>query len=862
MADRFTNLPGFPVTLVESGAGREVAPAGPTVAVVGSASKGVSETPSVVLSPTAALSRFGSSGSLGRGLVEAFQGGASSAVGLRLFSTKGMLDHVGDIAGTAGITIEPVLAGSDALSNYSAIYNQQTDQLRVYEVASGTKVYDKTGDVVAVNLGLVTVTGEAENDVLTTPQVFGSIGKHLVVADDETAQVAAIDVGTHRIFTFGAGIAGINLGKLRFIDADTTPIMLQIRSSDDTVLIEELISAVDVASRTATIAAAVDASYYTEGVGGDGVAAVIDGLTQPHAIRFISLTEAIALSEVNDSRLPTVGVGVLTPEVLETPGSNFNGLPLLVNSAGVRVDEDLAEVEPHKMNLYEGLLEAARLLESADIDELVFMDVYADDVALDGQTSGASKLPTTEAEGLLFDSAVNASAGIDALACTTISGKANRFRLDAADGTERDLAASKLEAAGRGNCWVVFSTAKGATFGEFRESDEIVRAARILNWETFDADELVLHLDRDVGFSFVDADGVVEAGLQPAFKVYYTDQLFYYRVQEVAGELVHFWYTAKSDPEGNVYNEVNFAYRLAAICHDLTENEVGVLGVIGVNPPTNHFNPAAISTWVGQLPEYSEDGNVSRNGSGLLGNKFLAGYGLNGLYTNINQFDPGFLATEDDQLDDEDLVQDSNGYNVDLGKYLSIVGSWPFMTNAANSGVAYIASGAALYAGVMSRLAPWRGTTAKRIGGAGIRLPMRLPKRNLNDLVGLRYVMFTEDSSGAVTVVDGPTAALPNSDYTRNMTMRLCFDVISRLRDAARPFLGESTSAIAKSGLETRLKKELSDVQRGSEGALESYSLETTQTALDRRLGTAHVSLSLRVIGELRRLSFSLALTL
>jgi len=289
---------------------------------------------------------------------------------------------------------------------------------------------------------------------------------------------------------------------------------------------------------------------------------------------------------------------------------------------------------------------------------------------------------------------------------------------------------------------------------------------------------------------------------------------------------------------------------------------VGVLGVIGVNPPTNHYNPAAISAWVGQLPEYDEDGDVSRNGSGLLGNKFLAGYGLNGLYTDLNQFDPGFLATDSDQLDDDDLTVDANGFNLDLGKYLSIVGSWPFMNNAANGGVSYIASGAALYAGMISSLAPWRGSTAKRIGGTGIRLPMRLPKRNLNDLVGLRYVMFTEDTSGAVTVVDGPTAALPTSDYIRNMTMRLCFEVIGRLREAARPFLGESTTALAKSGLETRLKKELSDVQRLSEGALEQYTLQITQTALDRRLGTAHVALSLRVIGELRRLSFSLALTL
>lgn len=858
MADRFQNLPGLPISLEDGNLVPDRAPAGPTVAIIGSATKGPAEVETTVFSAPAAIARFGNEGSLGRGLAEAFQGGASSAVGLRLFAKAGKLEHIGDVAATAGITVEPVLKGADSLDSYSILYNQQLDELKIYSTATGVLVYSKTGEVVDVDDGSVVVTGEAVNDEGVTNQVFGSIGLHLVVADTETDQLAAIDVGTHTIFTFGAGIAGINLGKLQFVSDEATPIMVQIRSQDDSVLIEERISAVNVASRTVTLVAAVDAAYYTEGGGGDGVAAVI-GAAQAHDIRFISLSQPIPMSEVTATRLIRV-TPATTTELLVTPGANYNGLALLVNDDGVAADTAEEEVEPHKMNLYEGLLEAARVFEASDIDYLVLMDAYLDDPALDGQTAGETKLPTTEATGLIFDSAVNGSAGIDSVATTTIAGFGNRIRFVLADEAERDLATSKLEAAGRGQCWIVYSTPQGATFGEFLESDELVRTARILNWENFDTNELVLHFDRDVSFSLTAADAAIEGALAPAFKVYSTDLLLFYRNKEVNGALRHMWYTSKADPEGNTYHEVNFAYKLGYVCHDLSENEVGVLGVMGVRPPANHFNLASIAAWIGDAPEYDEDGDVSLNGSGLLGNKFIAGRGLNNVYVDANQFDPGFKATLSGELDDPELELDSNDFEKDLGKYLSIVASWPVMTNASDStGAGYIASGAALYAGMLAGLAPWQGSTAKAIGGRNVRLPVKVAKRHLNELVGARYVMFT---GTPVTVVDGPTSALPTSDFTRNMTMRLVNEVIRRLRAAAKPYLGDVLTAIAKSSLDTALKKSLAEVQRLSEGALEQFVVGITQTPTDKARGTARVTLTLRIINELRRLTFEVALTL
>ena len=375
--------------------------------------------------------------------------------------------------------------------------------------------------------------------------------------------------------------------------------------------------------------------------------------------------------------------------------------------------------------------------------------------------------------------------------------------------------------------------------------------------------DVIVHFDREVGFSFVDANEVVEGSLTPAFQAFNTDLLFFHREKEVDGELVHYWYTAKADPDGNPYNEVNFAYKLAAICHDMTENETAVIGCIGVRPPSNHFNPAAIATWIGASPEYDDDGDVSANGSGLLGNKFVAGRGLSDLYNDANQFDPGFKATETGELDDTEVLQDVNGFDIDMGKYLSVVATWPTMTNASDStGLGYISSGAAIYAGLLAGLAPWRGSTAKQIGGRAIRLPRRLAKRHLNSLAGARYILFSQNAAGAVTVVDGPSAALPTSDYTRNMTMRLISEVIRQLRDAGRPFLGDPLSAVRKSAMETKMKKVLAELQRLSSGALESFELGITQSPLDKVRGTAKVTLALRVINELRKLTISVALTL
>ena len=823
MADKFPNLPSIPVNIIDGNTQATLPPGGPIVAILGSAAKGPAKIEVRASDAPSAVTRFGSTGSLGRGLAEAFQGGAQRTIGYRLFTKPGRVEHIGDASGLAGITVAPVLEGASALSSYKILYDQLIDRLRVYEVATGILVFDKTGDIIAIDTGAVAVSGSVVNALGLI--AFGSIGKKLPVKETEGVQTGTMQAG---VLTFIAG-AGSNLGKLGFITGKT-PMVCQFLNILGTVLEEHVITAVDTATRLVTF---------------DGASvSAIDG--ELITVRYVSLSQPIALDTIIEDRLFVTANG--HPELLVTPGANFNGLPLLVNSVGLRVDEDLAEVEPHKMNLYEGLEDAALALEASELDYLVLMDAYVDDFALDGQASGDTALPAA-----LFTEAAGA--------VKTIAGKADRLKITYANEAAADVGIALLAAEGRGASWITFTTSKAVEFGNNRETDEIVRTARILNWEQAAA-VVTLHFNRDVGFSLAAVDGDVVVNQDPTFSVYSTDLLFFHRSNEVDGTLVHFWYTAKSDPEGNVFNEVNFAYKLAAVCNDLTENETTTLGVIGVRPPSNHFAPAAISSWIGKSPEYDEDGNVSLNGSGLLGNKFISGTSLNGSYAIADQFDPGFLATLSGELDDTEILLDANDFEIDLGKFLSIVATWPVMSNASDAvGLGYIASGAALYAGLISNLAPWRGSTAKPVGGRGVRLPIKLAKRHLNSLAGARYTLFNE-SRGAVTVVDGPTAALPTSDFTRNMTMRLVAEVVSRIRERGRPFLGDPLNSYSAAALETGLKKELNDVQRLSDGALQRYDLALAQSPLDKVRGTAKVNLTLVVVNELRKITVNVSLSL
>lgn len=823
MADKFPNLPGISVGIQDGNLLPDVVPAGPAVVVLGTATKGPSKVESRLVSPTTALARFGLAGTLARGVIEAFQGGADNAIAYRVLATEGRIKHIGDVSGDAGYTIETVGEGSDVFEKLNILYVNSSDLLKVYDVASGALVFSNDPSA-PVDLGVVTVTGSKATD-----NAFGSIGLQVKVKTDETTQLFTTDED-HPTILYMVGDA--NLALLRPLSS-TNAYVVQLQTADGTVIAERTVSSFDSVAGTVTLSSSitVGAGNFAEGA--------------EHKVRFVSTTKPIRADKILVNRLFDTDDG---ESLRITPGSDFNGLPKLINDGGLTVDEDLDEVPPAKMNLYEALEDAFNALEASSFSQIVMPGIYLDDPALDGETDGATALPDP-----MFTSEDESADVASEIVGDPTTGVADRFNLRLND---RDAAVAALEAAGRGACWLVITEPQGSVFGENCTEGELVRTARILNWEEAWGSTLRLHLDRELSFSR-NTEGVVDGSEEPSYKIFNTDVLFYHRATEVDGELLHQWYHESADADGYTYNEVNFGYRLAKFCHEMMENETSVTGVIGVRPPTNHYNPAAIATWIGKSPAFDEDGNVSTNGTGLLGNKFISGK----LMADSTQFSPGFKATESGELDDDEILLDKNNFEVDMGKFLSVVASWPVISNEADrTGLGYINSGAALYAGKVASLPSWRGTTAKAIGGRNCKLAAKLAKRHQNSLTGSRYVLFDQRPEGVI-VVDGPSFALPTSDFTRNMTVRLTAEAVQLCRNAARPFLGDPLDALKFAALQTAILKTLSDLQRISGGALESYTANLTQSQLDKRSGKAKLTLTLQIINELRKISVDVALT-
>jgi len=315
------------------------------------------------------------------------------------------------------------------------------------------------------------------------------------------------------------------------------------------------------------------------------------------------------------------------------------------------------------------------------------------------------------------------------------------------------------------------------------------------------------------------------------------------------------------------FHEVNFGYQLADFCYRQATDNMDMTGVIGVKPPTSYSLKGA-AQWVGTAPTLETDANGNRvvasggNGTGLLGNKFLAGRLASGGVTGTPGFTidgveglayGGFIATDDHWLDGTQL-EDDNDHLVDIGKYLSVVATWPVLANSSRTS-AYVASGAATYAGFYSALAVNSAPTNKLLNS--VRLPFRLNLAKIDTLAGYRFVTFHAKKRGIV-VSDGPTAARPDSDYQRLSTMRQVKASMDAIRDVGEPFLGEAMTGAQTAALETALERVLQNLVKN--GVIRRFEFQLIITPQQRVLGQATVELKLVPAFELRRITVSVAL--
>jgi len=304
------------------------------------------------------------------------------------------------------------------------------------------------------------------------------------------------------------------------------------------------------------------------------------------------------------------------------------------------------------------------------------------------------------------------------------------------------------------------------------------------------------------------------------------------------------------------FHEVNFAYQLADFCHRGSSIVDMRLGFIGVNPPAaSAFDDlVAQSNWVGTSP-VAANATVSADGTGLLGNKFMAGSAtyrsaIEGggfmATTEISDAARGFLSGTE--------VTDANGAKVDIGKYLSIVASWATV----GTGTGWVASAAAVYAGFASTLAPQSAPTNKSLQGM-MTLKGSVAAPSLDLLAGAKYVGLLNKATRSAVIADSPTSALSSSDYRRLSTMRQVEECVDGIRLVSEPFLGEGMTAAELAALDTAIGSKLKDIQ--SRGIISGYDYQVLMSPEQKVLGEATVQLKLIPAFELRQITIVVGLS-
>jgi hypothetical protein len=354
------------------------------------------------------------------------------------------------------------------------------------------------------------------------------------------------------------------------------------------------------------------------------------------------------------------------------------------------------------------------------------------------------------------------------------------------------------------------------------------------------------------------ADGSVDA-----------DRLDYLRTEEIDGIVSYYWDTDKIiyvdvpgtgetaviglaglDDNGQPiikynYNEVNFAHQMGQWCHELTEDERFVLGNIGTSGPAANTT-SAIAKWLGTLPQTDINGNIVVDGTGLLGNRFMAG--------STTQAE-GFFAT-DSGYPDGNIEVDANGAPIELGKFFSIV-MYPVITpNSGSLGsVAQQINGVGIYAGLLSTVEAGDSTTNKLLNR--VSLPFSVKKTKLDELSLVGYVSYQTKAVGT-TVVSGELPTSANSDYDYISTSIIVQTLIRRIRERLEPFLGKGLNQITIAAADTAVEGIFEDAAKSGWIVKYLYKVLTLPGAKGR--GRLQIPMTIVPAFELREINTSLKL--
>ena len=293
------------------------------------------------------------------------------------------------------------------------------------------------------------------------------------------------------------------------------------------------------------------------------------------------------------------------------------------------------------------------------------------------------------------------------------------------------------------------------------------------------------------------------------------------------------------------YSETNFTHRLGMFLDDLATNDKFVFGAIGTSQPIASTT-AAVNAWLGTSPAVDITGEITAAGTGLLGNRFMAG-----TPTQV----PGFYRT-DTGYPDGAVQYDTGGAPIDLGKFLSVVSAVVSTPRSPILGLtARSVNAAAIYLGVLTNVQAGDSTTNRTI--AGVTLPFLLKKTKVNEIASKGYVAFL-DKGTSVVCASGELPTGPLSDYDYISTSITVADVTNRIRVRLDPFLGKGLGPVQLAAMQTIVDAEF--LVSVTAGAILKYSAQVILQSVVNGKGRVRIPYVVVPAFELREVNQSLVL--
>jgi len=811
--DKFENLPGIIHELQDGGLQISETSSAPSVLILGTASQGISGRKIPVVRAQESENQFGKEGTLVRGMYEAIAGGSTNTYQLRINTLSAILYGVGtDDQSLNPTIIETLIKDGSASDLYYVRYinpatlgpNATVGRLKIKN-ALGSLVYDNNPGGQPIDLGEVIVSGNFEGGA----DIGSLIDPDDYISFRELAQDEVV-------------ISGEATGETYILDA------VEISSFDclaETALDGKYFT-LSSPSGDFYVWYDLDASAVTDPApGGTGIKVLVltgdgaNGVATKTAAAIALASDFSASATAQTVTVTNAAAGNVTD--LADGDAGITGITITQGADNAILTVALANdlVVPGSISVY---INGSEIASSSFTHNNV---ASPDEIVIDA--------------GLLVGGAVTVDYKYDANAEYNLR--------DGSDG----LNPSRME---------LYEALEEAY--RSLENDEI---------------DIVLPMDAYLNDKNI-ADGdtiVLSTDLATLTGRHYPvpgsngDALGELHIEEYQGEFYYFWdidndgqaeiypsvgaasATTKIDGsalEASDFNEVNFAYQLANFSFSLSVNDNECTGVIGTRGPSS-FSAKDISQWIGEEPLTDADGNISENGAGLLGNKYVAGSLTRekGFFATYS----GFLPTSANFNADADIIQDRNGHKIDIGKYISIPAMYLTFFNPVDvTGFGYQSSMAALYAGFYSALPSNSAPTNKEV--TGVKAPFRISKVKLNSLAKYKYIAIKQRES-KLKISDAPTAARDDSDFTRLTTVRIVSDVIDAVRAVAEPYIGEPNTALSRVSLETGITRELSLLQEA--GFIQRFEARVSATTAQEIQGDATVELTIVPAFELRKIT-------